>query len=276
MTRILALLLLMMPVSLHGIHHHCPRSDNASLLIAATTSFENSGLRQRIEDAFEQDTAIDISFLIAGSGQSLRIAARGDSDGVISHHPSAEQQLLEQGAFAFRQFIMMNHFLLIAPQDDPCATATSSSMSEALQRLASCGVFLSRGDQSGTHHREQMLWQEAGITQHTQEHYLTSGQGMGATLTMANEINAYTISDSATWHRFEPQHLRIAMTDSVPNQYSILITHPVRHPHVRYEQALCFAHWLRSEKGRQTIGSLQKNGKPLFFFPQKRTAKTPR
>ena len=275
MTQFLAFLLLVLPVSLHGIHHHCTRSDNAFLLIAATTSFENSGLRQRIEDAFEQDTGIDVSFLIAGSGQSLRIAARGDSDGVISHHPSAEQRLLEQGAFAFRQFIMMNHFLLIAPQNDPCAITTSASMSEALQRLASCGVFLSRGDQSGTHHREQILWKEAGITEHTQDHYLTSGQGMGATLTMANELNAYTISDSATWHQLKPQHLRIAMTDTA-NQYSILITNPTRHPHVRYEQALCFAHWLRSQRGRTVISSLQKNGEPLFFFPQKRTAKTPR
>ncbi len=242
-----------------------------SITVASTTSTENSGLFEWLLPRFTEDTGIAVRVIAVGTGQAIRLARNGDSDLVIAHHRPSEEALVADGIGIERIAVMYNDFVLVGPSADPANIAGTDDLAEALQRIVATNqIFASRGDDSGTHKKEQALWRDAGTDPVAENDgwYRETGSGMGATLNVASGLDAYTLSDRATWMQFGNKgNLRILIQgDSrLHNPYGVVAIDPSRFPHVNAEGARLFIEWLVSAKGQQLIAGFRIEGQQVFF-----------
>jgi len=242
-----------------------------SLLMASTTSTEQSGLFGYLLPKLWAATGVEVKVVALGTGQALDMARRGDADMLLVHDPKAEQKFVYEGFGVERREVMYNDFIIVGPKPDPAGVAGTKLTTEALARIAAAKAhFVSRGDKSGTHGAELRLWQAANIKPPASGSgwYEESGSGMGPTLNIASAKGAYAMADRGTWLNFKNRgDLAVLVEgDSVLfNQYAVILTNPQKHPHVKQVAAKKVADWLVSDAGQKTIASYKLNGRPLFF-----------
>jgi tungstate transport system substrate-binding protein len=242
-----------------------------SIVVASTTSTEDSGLFGHILPFFRQATGIDVKVIAQGTGQALDTARRGDADVALVHARAAEEKFVQEGAGVKRFPVMYNDFVLIGPDSDPAGIKGSKDIVTALKAIQAKGApFVSRGDRSGTHQAELALWKQAGIDIAAERGpwYRDIGQGMGAALNTASAMNAYVLSDRGTWISFKNRgDLMVTVEGDAKlfNQYGIILVNPARHPHVKAALGQAFIDWLISRAGQQAIADYKIDGQQLFF-----------
>lgn len=238
------------------------------IVLASTTSTENSGLFGTIIPAFTEETGIEVRVVAVGTGQAFEIARRGDADSLLVHDTAGEEQFVANGYATERLDVMYNDFVIVGPNDDPAGISKSETVSDAMQHIAeSESPFASRGDDSGTHRAELRLWEDAGVTPQG-EWYRELGSGMGPTLNTAAGMNAYSFTDRATWVAFKnPQDLTLLFEgdEALFNQYGSLLISEEQHPHLKHALAAQWHEWLVSEQGQQAIADFEVAGEQLFF-----------
>ena len=240
-----------------------------TLRLSVTTSFENSGLANVLLPVIEEELDIDLQLLVVGTGQALTLGQAGDVDAVLVHSRAAEDAFIAAGHATHRREIMYNDFVLVGPSADPAAIADATSATEALQRIDMAdAVFVSRGDESGTHKMELSLWDAAGISPDTLGvPYQSVGSGMGAALNTASGLNAYILTDRPTWLTFGNKGDLDLLFSGDPvlfNPYALLPVNPARHPHVKADAVAQLEEWLAGPRGKQVIESYTFDGEPLF------------
>jgi len=239
------------------------------LILATTTSTYDSGLLDYLLPDFEAQCNAKVEVIAVGTGQAIKTAEQGDADVILVHARAREDKLVAEGYGANRQDVMYNDFVILGRKDDPAGIQGMTDAAAALAKIAEAqATFASRGDESGTHSREMVIWEKAGI-EPGGDWYLSLGQGMGATLTFANEKGAYTLTDRGTYlSRQEGLGLPILVQgDAILfNPYGVITVNPDKHPHVEYELALKFIEWLTSVDTQEKIGEFGKDrfGVPLF------------
>ncbi|WP_323753244.1 substrate-binding domain-containing protein [Marinobacter sp.] len=238
------------------------------ITLASTTSTENSGLFDSILPKFEDATGIEVRVVAVGTGQAFEIARRGDADSLLVHDTAGEQRFVENGYASERADVMYNDFVLIGPAGDPAAIGKAKNAAEAFSAIASAETpFTSRGDDSGTNRAELRRWQSAGVEPEG-DWYRELGSGMGPTLNTAAAMDAYVMSDRATWVAFgNRQNLTLLFEgDKVLfNQYGSLLLSEEKHPHLKHDLARQWHNWLLSEEGQQAIADFKVDGQQLFF-----------
>ena len=240
-----------------------------TMRVAVTTSFHNSGLSDILLPAIERDLGLDVQLLVVGTGQALRLGRAGDVDAVLVHSRSAEEAFVASGFATHRREIMYNDFVLVGPRRDPAGIAGAGGAAEALVRIAEAGVpFVSRGDDSGTHEKELALWRAARRNpEGFGTWYRSVGSGMGAALNTARAMNAYTMSDRASWLKFGNKGDMALLYSGDPallNQYAYLPVNPERHPHVKGAPGRRLEEWLASDRARALIDGYTLGGDRLF------------
>ena len=246
-------------------------AQDKSIVVASTTSTQDSGLFDHILPLFETKTGIDVKVVAQGTGQALDTARRGDADVVFVHAKAQEEKFIEEGFGVKRFDVMYNDFVLIGPKSDPAGVAGTEDIAAALTAIRTKEApFVSRGDKSGTHSAELRLWKAAEIDIETAKGpwYREIGQGMGAALNTASAMNAYVLSDRATWLSFDNRgELDIAVEGDkrLFNQYGVMLVNPEKHPSVKADLGQAFIDWLVSPEGQAAIGEYKIGGKQLFF-----------
>ncbi|HYG42989.1 MAG TPA: extracellular solute-binding protein [Bordetella sp.] len=244
-----------------------PVAGAETIVMASTTSTEQSGLFSHLLPAFKQASGIDIKVVAQGTGQALDMARRGDADVLFVHDQVAEEKFVAEGYATKRYPVMYNDFVLIGPASDP-AGVQEQDIVRALAKLAKTNaLFVSRGDKSGTHAAELRLWKAAGADDHGKG-YKACGCGMGPALNMASSMNAYVLSDRGTWLSFKnPGELKVLVEGDkrLFNQYGVMVVNPAKYPHVKARLAQQFVDWVTSKAGQHAIASYQVNGQQLFF-----------
>ena len=241
------------------------------ITVASTTSTENSGLFQAILPLFQRATGIAVRVVAVGTGQAIRMAERGDADVLFVHHEPSEKQFVADGFGVKRHGVMYNDFVLVGPRRDPAGIGGLADAVDGLVRIAAGQtVFVSRGDDSGTHKRELSLWQAAGIdvAAASGTWYRESGAGMGTTLNIASGMDAYTLTDRGTWVNFGNKgNLAILVEGDrrLFNPYGVILVNPRRHPHVKAADGQTFIDWLLSPDGQGAIAAYRIDGQPVFF-----------
>ena len=240
------------------------------LVLATTTSTYDSGLLDAILPDFEQKTGIKVDVVAVGTGQALKLGQAKDADVLLVHAKDREEQFVAQGYAPFRKDVMYNDFIIVGPPDDPAGIRGMTDAAAAFQKIAKTpSKFVSRGDESGTHMKEMAIWEKAGI-QPQGDWYLSAGQGMGAVLTMANELQAYTLSDRATYlSRRDNLNLDI-LVEGDPilfNQYGVLPVAQDNAHQDRFEAAMAFVQWITSPETQQRIAAFGQDryGQQLFY-----------
>jgi tungstate transport system substrate-binding protein len=246
-------------------------AQDKSIILASTTSTQDSGLFNHILPKFKTKTGIDVKVVAQGTGQALDTARRGDADVVFVHAKSAEEKFLSEGFGVKRYPVMYNDFFLIGPAGDPAGIKGSRDIVAALKAIKDkAAPFISRGDRSGTHIAEIALWKTAGIDieQDKGAWYKAIGQGMGAALNTASASNAYVLTDRGTWLAFKNRgELVIAVEGDkrLFNQYGVMLVNPAKHPTVKKELGQQFVDWLVSPEGQRAIAGYKINGEQLFY-----------
>lgn len=240
------------------------------LLLATTTSTYDSGLLDYLLPDFEARTGIRVRVVAVGTGQALELGRNGDADLLLVHAPDQEEAFVGMGYGVDREPVMYNDFVIVGPEEDPAGIAGMESAPLALARIAATeSPFISRGDNSGTHVKERRIWLEAGIVPQG-DWYISAGQGMGLTLTMAEELKGYTLSDRGTYlaRRADGLDLEILVEGDplLRNPYHVIAVNPQRHPRVHYEAARRFIDWLTSLETQERIAAFTDplSGQPLF------------
>jgi len=246
------------------------------LILATTTSTQDSGLLDVLIPQFEDENDYKVKTIAVGSGEALRLASEGEADVVLAHSPKAEEEFMAAGNGEDRLVVMHNDFVIVGPEDDPAGVKDAATASEALANVASSeSIFLSRGDESGTHTKELSLWTAAQI-EPSGSWYQETGQGMGATLTVAGEKQGYTLSDRGTYLA-QKDNLDLALLfegdKALFNQYHVIVVNPEKHTKVNAEGARAFAAFITSPSVQATIGQfgVQDYGQALFI-PDAETA----
>ena len=245
--------------------------DDRSIVVASTTSTQDSGLFEYLLPIVKRETGISVRVISQGTGQALETGRRGDADVVFVHAKPAELKFLADGGSLKRYPVMYNDFVLIGPRSDPAHIAGTTDIATALQAIAANNsFFISRGDNSGTHMAELALWKVAGIDiDRVRGHWYKSvGQGMGATLNVASAINAYVLSDRATWIHFKNKgdlQILVEGDKRMFNQYGVMLVNPAKHPNVKKEYGQQFIDWLVSPEGQKAIANYKINGEQLFY-----------
>lgn len=238
------------------------------LRLATTTSTYNSGLLDYLLPEFQQAQHTEVQVIAVGTGKALRMGRDGDVDVVLVHAPEAEQQFVDNGYGVERTGIMYNDFVLIGPAGDPAAIKGLSDAATALSRIAATqALFVSRGDDSGTHKKELSLWASSG-QQPGGQWYREAGQGMGKVLQIANELNAYTLVDRGTWLAYRNKldlELLIEGDTRLHNPYSVIRINPERYPDLNHQDASAFSRWLAAEATQQRIANFKLAGEQLFI-----------
>ncbi|MFK7966473.1 MAG: substrate-binding domain-containing protein [Burkholderiaceae bacterium] len=241
-----------------------------SIIVQSTTSTANSGLYDHLLPKFKAATGITVHVVAVGTGQAIRNARQCDGDVLLVHAKAAEEAFVADGFGVSRQDLMYNDFVIIGPPSDPADLASASTAAQALERVAEKqALFASRGDDSGTHKKEQALWQSAGFdpSQASGKWYRETGSGMGATLNVGVGMGAYVMTDRATWIAFKNKagfKITVQGDEQLFNQYGVIAVNPVKCPNVKAAAAETFVNWLISEQGQQAIGSYRKLGEQLF------------
>ena len=248
------------------------------ITVASTTSTENSGLFGFLLPKFTEKTGIEVRVVAVGTGQAIKNAENGDADVLFVHHKPSEEKFVAEGYGVERFDVMYNDFVLIGPGSDPASVKGGHDIGVALSAIAETqSPFASRGDDSGTHKKELSLWQEADadVKAASGTWYRETGSGMGATLNTASGMNAYVLSDRATWLNFGNKGDLTIVVEGDPklfNQYGIILVNPEKHPHLKANEGQQFIDWVRSEEGQKLIAEYQIGGQQAFF-PNAKTAK---
>ena len=239
------------------------------ITLATTTSVQDSGLLGDLLPRFAKEHGIEVQVVAVGSGQAIELGRRGDADVIVSHSPKLEKDFVADGFGLDRTEIMKNDFVIVGPPADPARLSEAETVFAALQRLAQeQKQFVSRSDQSGTHVRELELWKEAKV-EPAGNWYIQAGSGMAATLRMASEKEAYTLTDRGTFLSLQDKlMLKIVVERKPPldNIYSVTLVNPAKQPHVHAAEARAFADYLASPDGQEAIGrfGVERFGQPLF------------
>ena len=241
------------------------------IVVASTTSTEQSGLFGYLLPIFQKKTGIHVRVVALGTGQALDLARRGDADVVFVHARSAEDKFLAEGHGVRRFDVMYNDFVLVGPRADPAKVSGGGDILDALKKIKAAGApFVSRGDKSGTHIAELDLWKLAGIdiTAEKGPWYRDTGQGMGPALNTAAAMNAYILADRGTWISFKNRgELAIVVEGDkrLFNQYGVMLVNPAKHPSVKKDLGQAFVDWIISSEGQKTIAEYKIGGEQLFF-----------
>ncbi len=247
------------------------QSPERFIVMASTTSTEQSGLFDHLLPIFTKETGIAVRVVAQGTGQALATARRGDADLVFVHDREAEEKFVADGFGLSRRDVMFNDFVLIGPRKDPAGLQGVRDVVAGLQRIAQTRQpFVSRGDKSGTHAAELRYWKQAGIDVEAfkTSWYKESGSGMGPTLNIASSMNGYALADRGTWLNFRNRGELAIVLEGDPrlvNPYGVIVVNPARHPHVKRELAQRFADWIVAPSGQKAIADYKIGGEPLFF-----------
>ncbi len=245
-------------------------SQDKSIVMASTTSTEQSGLFGHLLPLFKQATGIDVKVVAVGTGQALDTGRRGDADIVFVHDTAAEEKFVAEGFATKRLPVMYNDFIVVGPKSDP-ARAKGNDITAALSKIKANGAsFISRADKSGTHSAELRQWKAAGIDIAAAKPagYKECGCGMGPALNMGSVGNAYVMTDRGTWLSFKNRGDLVILVEGdkrLFNQYGVMVVNPARHPHVKSALAQQFADWIVSAAGQKAIGDYKIGGEQLFF-----------
>lgn len=240
-----------------------------NVILSTTTSTQDSGLLDVLVPVFEKQSGYSVKTISVGTGQSLALAAKGDADVALVHAPSVEKKYVAEGKLQNRRLVMYNDFVIIGPKDDPAKIASLKSADAVLKAIEGAKApFVSRGDNSGTHNLEKSLWKTAGI-QPKGSWYIESGQGMGATLGIAQERNAYTITDRGTYLALQKRVTLPILVEgdrALLNIYSVMEVNPANGPRVNAAGGKAFADFMVSPQAQKMIKSfgVEKFGQPLF------------
>jgi len=240
------------------------------LKLASTTSTDNTGLFTALNPPFEEKYNCRVDVIAVGTGKAIELGRNGDADVVFVHDRKAEDEFVASGYGTNRRDVMYNDFVIVGPADDPAGIKGLNDAGEALSRIANSeSVFISRGDDSGTHKKELALWKKAGIEPRG-DWYSEAGQGMGAVLQMANEKKAYALSDRGTFLAYTTKVELVVLCEGDPdlfNPYGIIAVNPAKHPHVKYLLAMAYIAWVTSAEGQAIIRDFGKDkfGQPLFI-----------
>ncbi len=250
------------------------RSAEPFITVASTSSTQNSGLFDHILPKFKAASGISVRVIAVGTGAAIRLARAGDADVLLVHHRPSEERFVSAGFADKRHPLMYNDFLIVGPASDPSGIKGMTDSAAALAKIATAKtVFVSRGDESGTHKRERALWAAAGIdpSMHSGTWYRETGSGMGATLNTGAAMNAYTLSDRGTWLSFANKQALVALIEGDPrlrNEYGVLLVSDKKHPHVKTAFGRTFIEWLLSKEGAAAINGYRINGQVLFHAPR--------
>jgi len=248
-----------------------------SIVIASTTSTEQSGLFAYLLPIFKSKSGIDVKVVAVGTGQALDIGRRGDADVVFVHDKPAEEQFVAEGFSTKRYEVMYNDFILIGPKNDPAKIAGGKDINEALQKIAaSQSPFISRGDKSGTNAAELRYWKNAGINPAGETWYKETGSGMGPALNTASAMNAYILADRGTWLSFKNRGELMIVVEGdrkLFNQYGVMLVNPERFPQIKKVLGQTLIAWLISKDGQSAIASYKIDGEQLFFPNAKSSGK---
>jgi tungstate transport system substrate-binding protein len=244
---------------------------NPNIILATTTSTQDSGLLDVLVPLFEAESGYTVQTVAVGTGAALKMAEEGNADVLLVHAPSSEVALMEAGWGRDRFLVMHNDFVIVGPADDPAGITGSTMGVEAFQQIFAAGsMFISRGDDSGTNKMEISLWDKTNDDPKGADWYVESGQGMGATLTIASEKTAYTLTDRATYLANQA-HLSLQILvegdRALLNVYHVITVNPDKWPNANYDGALSFANFMIASDTQETIGTfgVDKLGQPLFF-----------
>ena len=246
-------------------------AQDKSIVVASTTSTQDSGLFGHILPLFKARSGIDVKVVAQGTGQALDTGRRGDADVVFVHAKSLEDKFIAEGHGVKRFPVMYNDFVLIGPKSDPAGIKGSKDIAAALNKIKEKGAsFISRGDKSGTHNAELNLWNVAGIDieKDTGPWYKSIGQGMGAALNTASAGNAYVLADRGTWISFKNRGDLVVAVEGdkrLFNQYGVILVNPEKHANVKKDLGQQFIDWLVSPEGQKAIADYKINGEQLFY-----------
>jgi len=252
-------------------------ADEHSITLASTTSTQDSGLFGYILPIFKTATGIDVHVVAVGTGQALAIGERGDTDALLVHDRAGEDKFVAEGYGIDRRDVMHNDFVIVGPNADPAHIRGLKDARKALAQIAGAKApFASRGDDSGTNRMELRLWKSAGIQPDPHSGwYRDLGQGMGPTLNIAAGMNAYTLTDRATWANFKNRQNLEILTEGDPalfNPYGSILINPAKWPKVKYDDAKIWHDWLTTKPGLDAITSYRINGDEVFFPPRREAA----
>ena len=241
------------------------------ITVASTTSTDNSGLFRYLLPLFQQDTGIAVRVVAVGTGQAIELAQRGDADVLFVHHKPSEEKFVAEGFGMARFDVMYNDFVVVGPRTDPAGVQGMIDVTAALAQVATKqAIFVSRGDDSGTHKLELSLWKAAGVdvSAASGTWYRESGGSMGATLNTASGLEAYSLTDRGTWSSFKNRGNLAILSEGdrrLFNQYGVMLVNPAKHPHVKATDGQMFIDWLLSDKGQQAIAAFRIEGEQAFF-----------
>jgi tungstate transport system substrate-binding protein len=241
------------------------------IVVQSTTSTQNSGLFDYILPMFQEKTGIEVHVVAVGTGQAIRNSGNGDGDVLFVHARPSEEKFVAEGEGVSRADVMYNDFVIVGPPSDPAGVAGTKDVVAALTKIADAGApFASRGDDSGTNKAELRLWKEAGIDVAAVSGgwYRETGSGMGATLNTGTAMDAYIMTDRATWISFGNKgdyQIAVEGDPKLFNQYGIILVNPARHPNVKAELGQQFIDWVLSAEGQAAIASYHVDGQQLFF-----------
>ena len=242
-----------------------------AIVLASTSTTRNSGLYGHLLPLFTAKTGIEVHVVGVGTGQAVKLARRGDADVLLVHHRQTEEAFVAGGDGVKRYDLMYNDFVIVGPADDPARIRGLRSAPSALRRTArSRRFFVSRGDDSGTHKKEMSLWEAASVDARAASGtwYRETGSNMGATLNTAVAMGAYTLTDRATWLKFQnkgPLAILVEGGGKLFNQYGVILVNPARHPHVKAREGQIFIDWLIGIEGQRAIASYRIDGQQAFF-----------
>jgi len=241
------------------------------ILLVSTTSTQDSGLLDVLLPAFESQSGYRVQLIATGSGQALKIAGQGNADVILLHSPDAEKEFVANGFGIDRRLVMHNDFVIVGPPSDPASLHSQPTLDSVFKAIFSAGAtFVSRGDESGTHVKELAIWTQAGLDPHGQPWYLETGQGQGATLSIASEKGAYALTDRGTFLAYKSNVDLEILYEGDPfflNVYHVITVNPEKFPNTNLEGAKAFADFITSAKGQKLIAEfgVGKYGQPLFF-----------
>jgi len=245
-------------------------ADDNFIVVASTTSTQNSGLFDHILPKFTEETGIEVRVVAVGTGQAIRLARAGDADVLLVHHRPSEEKFVAEGFGVERHDVMYNDFVVVGPKDDPAGIAGMKDVAAALSKVAGEeAVFVSRGDDSGTHKKEMGLWRDAGVdaAEASGSWYRESGSGMGATLNTAAAMSGYALTDRGTWLSFKNRddlEILVEGDERLFNPYGVILVDEKKHSSVKTEQGQKFVNWLVSPTGQSAIAEFKVNGEQLF------------
>ncbi|NIA21978.1 MAG: solute-binding protein [Anaerolineaceae bacterium] len=275
MFRIMCVFLFLFLLALAGCTDEAapqPKAGSAArrVRLATTTSVDNSGLLDELLKPFRKQYNVRVDVIAVGTGKALTLGTNGDVDVLILHDPKGERQFVEAGLGVNRRTFMHSDFLLLGPVDDPAGASSAGLAGDVTKAFAAIATgrrtFVSRGDDSGTHRKERTIWASAGL-QPRGRWYLEAGQGMGATLMMADQKQAYVLADRGTYLAFKDKISLAPLCEGDPklaNPYSIVVVNPARWPHVNYTGAMWLVGWVTSREGQKDIAGYRMHGRTLF------------